>query len=95
MGTSDNFSIPSESKGIIPRAMATLFTFMNSTQYKSRNFSIKISFVEIYNEELIDLLGEQIDESRPQVMVREDSKGNILWSGLQEIKVNSVDEVMA
>ena len=94
MGTSDNFSIPSESKGIIPRAMATLFTFMNSTQYKTRNFSIKISFVEIYNEELIDLLGEQIDESRPQVMVRDDSKWNILWSGLQEIKVNNVEEVI-
>jgi hypothetical protein len=94
MGTTDNFSIPSESKGIIPRAMETLFSTMNSSQCKTRNFSIKVSFVEIYNEDLIDLLGEQIDESKPQVMIREDSKGTILLSGLQEIKVNSADEVM-
>src|SRR4051794_40141022 len=95
MGTNDNSSIPSESKGIIPRAMETLFSLMNFSQYKSRQFTIKVSFVEIYNEELIDLLSEQnIDEDRPQVMIREDSKGNILWSGLQEIKVNNVDEVM-
>ncbi|RIA87565.1 P-loop containing nucleoside triphosphate hydrolase protein, partial [Glomus cerebriforme] len=95
MGTIDNSSIPPESKGIIPRAMETLFTSMKFSQYKTRQFTIKVSFVEIYNEELIDLLGENIDESRPQVMIREDSKGNILWSGLQEMKVNNVEEVMA
>lgn len=95
MGTNDNSSIPSESKGIIPRAMETLFSLMNFSQYKMRQFTIKVSFVEIYNEELIDLLGEQnVDGERPQVMIREDSKGNILWSGLQEIKVNNVEEVM-
>ncbi|GBC48036.1 uncharacterized protein OCT59_000519 [Rhizophagus irregularis] len=95
MGTNDNSSISSESKGIIPRAMETLFSLMNFSQYKMRQFTIKVSFVEIYNEELIDLLGEQnVDGERPQVMIREDSKGNILWSGLQEIKVNNVEEVM-
>ena len=97
MGTTDNFSIPSESKGIIPRAMESLFSSMNSPQYKTRNFSIKVSFVEIYNEDLIDLLSEQTqqtDESKPQVMIREDSRGNILLSGLQEMKVTSANEVM-
>jgi len=94
MGTADNAFMPSEYKGIIPRAVATLFSILNTAQYKTRKFSIKVAFVEIYNEDLIDLLGEQIGESKPQVVIREDSKGNILWSGLQEIKVNSVDEVM-
>ncbi|RIA92757.1 P-loop containing nucleoside triphosphate hydrolase protein, partial [Glomus cerebriforme] len=94
MGTSDNESIEPDDKGIIPRAISTLFTSMSSAQYKTRRFSIKVSFIEIYNEDLIDLLGEGEGESRPQVLIREDSKGNILWSGLQEIKVNSVEEVM-
>lgn len=95
MGTNDNSSILPESKGIIPRAMETLFSLMNFSQYKTRQFTIKVSFIEIYNEELNDLLGEQnVDEDKPQVMIREDSKGNILWSGLQEIKVNNVEEVM-
>ncbi|CAI2161819.1 17640_t:CDS:2 [Funneliformis geosporum] len=94
MGTADNTSIPPESKGIIPRAMQTLFSSMNAPHYKSRKFSLKVSFIEIYNEDLIDLLGESYGDSRPQVTIREDTKGNILWSGLQEIRVNSVNEVM-
>ena len=94
MGTADNHSISSESKGIIPRAMQTLFSLMNSPQHKSRKFSLKVSFIEIYNEDLIDLLGESYGDDRPQVTIREDTKGNILWNGLQELKVNGVDDVM-
>lgn len=98
MGTSHNPSISTEQKGIIPRAMSSLFSTMNSPKFKSQKFAIKVSFIEIYNEELIDLLADYsavMDEDcRPRVTIREDSKGNILWSGLQEIKVNGVDEVM-
>ena len=94
MGTSDNVSSNEESRGIIPRALNTLFSYINSTQFKSRKITMKVSFVEIYNEDLNDLLVEGDDENRPQLIIREDSKGNIIWSGLQEIKVNSVEEVM-
>ncbi|RHZ77393.1 hypothetical protein Glove_180g75 [Diversispora epigaea] len=94
MGTSDNLSLPTESRGIIPRSIETLFTYINSAQYKNRKYVMKVSFVEIYNEDLIDLLAEGDEESRPQVTIREGAKGNIIWSGLQEIKVNSVEEVM-
>ncbi|CAG8522752.1 8877_t:CDS:10 [Gigaspora rosea] len=95
MGTADNLTSPQESRGIIPRSMATLFSCINSAQYKNRKFTMKVSFVEIYNEDLIDLLAEGDDECKPQVLIREDSKGNIIWSGLQEIKVGSVEEVMS
>ncbi|RIB09013.1 P-loop containing nucleoside triphosphate hydrolase protein, partial [Gigaspora rosea] len=95
MGTADNSSISPDSKGIIPRAMETLFSSMNSLQCKNQKFSIKVSFIEIYNEDLIDLLGEGDMEARSQVTIREDSKGNILWNGLQEIKVNGVEDVMS
>jgi hypothetical protein len=97
MGTADNPSIPLTSKGIIPRAMSTLFSTINSihqSKTDSRKCSIKVSFVEIHNEDLIDLLGEGDEEERPPVQIREDAKGNIYWSGLQEVKVNSVDEVI-
>ncbi|CAJ0745339.1 22966_t:CDS:2, partial [Entrophospora sp. SA101] len=91
----DNANMPADAKGIIPRSMATLFNWMNGAQYKSRKFSMKVSFIEIYNEELIDLLGEGEIESRPQVLIREDNKGNILWSGLKELQVNNVEDVMS
>ncbi|CAG8558581.1 15910_t:CDS:2, partial [Racocetra fulgida] len=92
MGTADSSSSPPDSRGIIPRSLATLFSYINSAQYKNRKFTMKVSFVEIYNEDLIDLLAEGDDECKPQVLIREDSKGNIIWSGLQEIKVCTVEE---
>ncbi|RIA95018.1 P-loop containing nucleoside triphosphate hydrolase protein [Glomus cerebriforme] len=98
MGTADNPLIPSDSKGIIPRAMSTLFSTINSIHHSkndNRKFSIKVSFVEIHNEDLIDLLGEGVEEERPPVLIREDSKGNIYWSGLQEVKVTGVEEVIS
>ncbi|CAG8455007.1 1405_t:CDS:2 [Dentiscutata heterogama] len=94
MGTSNDFTSPTESKGIIPRAMDTLFSAVNSARYKSQKFSMRVSFVELYNEDLIDLLAEANDEDKPQVLIRENSNGSISLSGLQEIKVNSVGEVM-
>ena len=94
MGTADSPSQSSDSQGIIPRAMNTLFGYINSAQFRSRKFQMKVSFIEIYNEELIDLLAEGDEDSRPQVVIREDSKGNILYSGVNEIRVNSVEEVM-
>ncbi|CAB5380623.1 uncharacterized protein OCT59_016502 [Rhizophagus irregularis] len=95
MGTSDSVSSIQESRGIIPRALHTLFSYISSAQFKSRKITMKVSFIEIYNEDLNDLLNDtDDDENKPQLLIREDSKGNIIWSGLQEIKVNSVEEVM-
>ncbi|CAG8725561.1 14300_t:CDS:2, partial [Acaulospora morrowiae] len=94
MGTADNVFIPPESKGMIPRTMSTLFEKIESEQCKKSKFTVKVSFIEIHNEDLIDLLGEGEEDERPPVTIREDSKGNIYWTGLQEVKVNNVDEVI-
>ncbi|RIA99358.1 P-loop containing nucleoside triphosphate hydrolase protein, partial [Glomus cerebriforme] len=82
MGTVESSSTQ-ESKGIIPRSITTLLSCINSTQYKTRKFFMKVSFVEIYNDELIDLLCEGSDK-----------KINTALGGLQEIRVNSAEEVM-
>ncbi|RHZ47071.1 hypothetical protein Glove_593g4 [Diversispora epigaea] len=94
MGTSDEDSLSTESQGIIPRTMSALFETIKSDQFKTSKFTIKVSFVEIHNEDLIDLLGQGEEEERPPVTIREDSKGNIYWTGLQEVKVNSVEDVI-
>ncbi|KAG0284039.1 hypothetical protein BGZ96_011604 [Linnemannia gamsii] len=54
--------------------------------------TFRVSFVEIYNEDLIDLLVK--GDFRPPVSIREDAKGNIYWTGVQEIVVSSVEEVI-
>lgn len=83
-------------KGITPRAVEEVFDRMNESQRESNgalNFTAKVSYVEIYNEDLIDLLAGDLDV-RPTVQIREDKQGNIIWSGLREVKVSSAAEVM-
>ncbi|KAG0026079.1 hypothetical protein BGZ81_006651 [Podila clonocystis] len=90
----------SPSEGIIPRAMNQLFhtakrpPIQNYPGYKVPGLktTFRVSFVEIYNEDLIDLLVK--GDFRPPVSIREDTKGNIFWTGVQEIVVSSVEEVI-
>ncbi|KAF9005676.1 P-loop containing nucleoside triphosphate hydrolase protein [Cyathus striatus] len=48
---------PSNSAGMIPRVLFRLFHHMESS---NADYSIKISFIELYNEELRDLLAEEL-----------------------------------
>ncbi|SAM06276.1 hypothetical protein [Absidia glauca] len=63
----------------------------NKQKYK---FTVKVSFVEIYNEELIDLLNFAPPNERPLVTIREDTKGQIYWTGVKEMNVNNTDDVL-
>lgn len=81
--------------GIIPRAVAQIFNEIKSNQARGSNtqYIAKVSFIEIYNEELIDLLADGSD-SRPLVQIREDKAGHIIWSGLREVRAQNVADVM-
>ncbi|KAJ4248689.1 hypothetical protein NW762_012527 [Fusarium torreyae] len=61
-----------------------------------RDWSLKATYVEIYNEQLRDLL---VPESTPlnergNVAIREDTKGNIILTGLRQVEINSVEDLM-
>ena len=80
LGTGDN-------PGIMVRSLSDLFGIIDKAK-PLREFNIKLSYVEIYNESLRDLLekGENLD-------MREDPiKGNQIV-GLTEIEVTNVTEV--
>ncbi|PHH59517.1 hypothetical protein CDD81_3132 [Ophiocordyceps australis] len=56
-----------------------------------RNWSLKATYVEIYNEQLRDLL---VPDSTPphergNVAIREDTKGNIILTGLRQVEICS------
>ncbi|KAL8854369.1 MAG: hypothetical protein Q9221_000856 [Calogaya cf. arnoldii] len=62
----------------------------------SENWQLKATYVEIYNEQLRDLL---VPESVPPgeratVVIREDVKGRILLTGLHQIAINSVEDLL-
>lgn len=62
-----------------------------------KNWVLKATYVEIYNEQLRDLLlPEHIPANeRSPVTIREDTKGNILLTGLRQVEINSVEDLMS
>ncbi|GAB1313150.1 Kinesin motor domain-containing protein [Madurella fahalii] len=61
-----------------------------------KNWTLRASYVEIYNEQLRDLLSPDNvpAHERGTVVIREDTKGNIILSGLRQVEVNSVEDLM-
>jgi len=91
-------SDPGNGMGIIPRAVSSIFA--SARQLKEErgnawNYSLKGSFVELYNEDLIDLLSlEDPNGGKREVQIREDKDGHIIWGGLREVNVKNANEVM-
>jgi len=80
LGTGDN-------PGIMVRSLSDLFVIIDKAK-EQREFTIKLSYVEIYNESLRDLI-----EKGENLEMREDPiKGNQIV-GLTEIEVTNVTEV--
>jgi kinesin family protein 5 len=77
-------------KGIIPRMMDALFVGLVNAS-TATEFSIKVSFLEIYMERIQDLL----DESKSNLQVKEDKARGIYIHDATEVYVSSPAEMQA
>ncbi|XP_033632588.1 kinesin-like protein KIF11-B [Asterias rubens] len=78
--------------GIIPRAMHQIFEKLQSQEVE---FSVRVSFLELYNEELFDLLSAQEDTQRLRIFEDAARKGSVVIQGLEEVVVRNKSEVYA
>ncbi|XP_021001381.2 kinesin-like protein KIF11-B [Parasteatoda tepidariorum] len=78
--------------GLIPRSLHQLFEELN--QEDNVEFAVRVSFLELYNEELIDLLSSK-DLIKLRIYENTSKKGSVHIDGLEEVVVNSKDEVYA
>ncbi|KAJ7976146.1 Kinesin-like protein [Quillaja saponaria] len=83
--------------GVIPRAVKQIFDTLES---QNAEYSVKVTFLELYNEEITDLLApEEIsrvnleEKQRKQLPLMEDGKGGVLVRGLEEEIVASANEI--
>lgn len=53
----------------------------NDPEYESQ---VYVSFLELYNEDLVDLLNFQQRQRACDISIRQDVQGNIYWSGVRE-----------
>ena len=90
-GTGKTFSMQgtTDSPGMIPRAITDIFSFIRETPH--REFLLRASYLEIYNEEIKDLLAPlPPNGAQPEKLkLREDSKRGIYVTPLREEIVQS------
>lgn len=80
--------------GLIPKTVHAIFERAEEIRQSSgpgATWECRISFLELYNEEIIDILSG----SGVQVAIREEKDGRIVWSGVREVKVKTLADVMA
>ena len=87
-GAPSNFAY----RGIIPRSISRLFNEISTKP--EYDFNIQISYLEIYNEIMFDLLPEdgKFFGQRANIEFQEDNKGNVLVKGLSKHKVTNEEE---
>ncbi|XP_062369200.1 kinesin-like protein KIF27 [Cinclus cinclus] len=84
-------SLAVDERGIIPRAIQELFHHIS--EHPNINFHVKVSYIEVYKEELRDLL--DLETSVKELHIREDEKGNTVIVGAKEFQVECADEVIS
>lgn len=83
-----------EDGGIIPRALHHLFTRLQQQKDDVPGLlsvlALKVSFLEIYNDEVRDLLHPEV--ASREIMIREDREGRIFFTGARDEPIGSVEE---
>ncbi|OXB35754.1 kinesin family member 11 [Cryptococcus neoformans] len=90
-----NLDAPKSTAGIVPRVLHRLFSILESQA--DTEYSVKCSYVELYNEELRDLLapeyrGEQ--SGTGGLKLYEDGKKGTMIQGLEETGVRNLKEAL-
>ena len=101
MGSGYTIGLSEDELGIIPRVIRLIFQEVDKRKSKTE-FIIKCSFLEIYNEELNDLLDPSslhqamaTGERNNKINIREEKNGSISVYGLREEKVDNADDLAA
>lgn len=79
-----------EQRGIIPRAVRHIFSFIDSAD-KGVKFLVRCSYLEIYNENILDLLASRNQQEHLQI--KEDPNKGIFVKDLTTVIVKSVPEL--
>ncbi|ESQ52380.1 hypothetical protein EUTSA_v10016170mg [Eutrema salsugineum] len=84
--------------GVIPRAVRHIFETLEA---QNADYNMKVTFLELYNEEVTDLLAQDEsfrsseDKQRKPVSLMEDGKGCVVLRGLEEEVVYSANDIYA
>ncbi|KAK6058198.1 kinesin motor domain protein [Cooperia oncophora] len=97
MGTAfDTGAISEHEVGVIPRALAHVFRRVSDLKQEAREsgileptFDVAVQFIELYNEEIIDLLSNDRSSSL-NIRIHEDTRGEIYLHGVATKQVQDL-----
>ncbi|ETP46819.1 hypothetical protein F442_07016 [Phytophthora nicotianae P10297] len=78
-------------EGLIPRFLHQLFAKLNDSGSK---FQLSVSFLEIYGEDIHDLLDSGSNRRSDPLQLRENKKNGVWVQGLTEVRVSNRQEAM-
>ncbi|KAL1508618.1 hypothetical protein AB1Y20_004715 [Prymnesium parvum] len=78
--------------GVVPRVVEQVFEELNRGQQAGGEFNVRVSYLEIYNEEVKDLLHPRTPSKA--ISIREDRAGDIFVLGVREVAVGSCEEML-
>ncbi|XP_020955883.1 kinesin-like protein KIF13A isoform X8 [Sus scrofa] len=92
-GSGKSFSMmgSAEQRGLIPRLCCALFQRISLEQNESQTFKVEVSYMEIYNEKVRDLLDPK--GSRQSLKVREHKVLGPYVDGLSQLAVTSFEDI--
>ncbi|KAG1683919.1 hypothetical protein DVH05_012547 [Phytophthora capsici] len=79
-------------RGIIPRAIEMILQECETLKQQGWNYVTKVSFLEIYNETLKDLLSTKHNADE-KLSIKKDAKGGVYVPGLTMANVTATDQV--
>mmetsp|Transcript_21755 Transcript_21755/g.43665 ORF Transcript_21755/g.43665 Transcript_21755/m.43665 type:complete len:1173 (-) Transcript_21755:258-3776(-) len=93
MGTASTRNIAEHELGLVPRVVDGIFRRVQETSKAGTNIGIKVSFLEIYKEQINDLLKSGDGNTKPSI--RENSDGGIRVDGVVEEQVTCKTEMLS
>ncbi|XP_060940716.1 kinesin-like protein KIF2C [Limanda limanda] len=89
MGGDFTGKLQNSAKGVYALAAHDVFAYLNHRRYNNLDVSAYVSFFEIYNGKVYDLLNK-----KAKLRVMEDDRQQVQVVGLEEVYVNSAEEVI-
>ncbi|KFV62987.1 Kinesin-like KIF21B, partial [Dryobates pubescens] len=105
MGTGFDMNICEDEQGIIPRAIGHLFSGIEERKRAAQSqglaapeFKVSAQFLELYNEEILDLFDSARDPDarhrKSNIKIHEDASGSIYTTGVTSRLISSQDELI-
>ncbi|KAJ2541482.1 hypothetical protein GGF49_003644 [Coemansia sp. RSA 1853] len=83
-----------EAQGVVPQAISEIWSHLEKRAQGGLTYSIDVSFLELYNEDLIDLLNPRTAVGSRGPTIREDSRGNMVLVGVERMAAQKQSDIL-